>query len=292
MASTPSQMNNNENLTPQLKTWPGLVMVNSKQEGKRLTGDKAGWLAPASVGPPWTVTMKAAVAIIRPSHKESLRWGFHGSKRRQPFRGARPSHSWLRSQDGEGGQVRVNFQHMLTKGEYTIGNKTIPHRAELGQAPRVRRKREHVGHKTEHNMLSSRAVYGATQEYTSVLPPSRTRDRGRQNGAQNHLTTQMFPFNFAVAVAKGQPPQPNLKMGSSDHKHKSSSSRHQHDGTKHDKDVHIGHSKPKDKKKGSSSDNVRWICSYCNAGNLSYNYDASCPFCFTARGSGVSTYTP
>ncbi|KAK8023980.1 hypothetical protein PG993_012046 [Apiospora rasikravindrae] len=79
-----------------------------------------------------------------------------------------------------------------------------------------------------------------------------------------------------------------------DHKHKSSSSsssRHQHDGTKHSKDVHIGTSKSKDKK-SSSSDNVRWICPYCNAGNLSYNYDASCPFCFTARGPGVSIYNP
>ncbi|KAK7946486.1 uncharacterized protein PG986_010807 [Apiospora aurea] len=106
----------------------------------------------------------------------------------------------------------------------------------------------------------------------------------------------LFPKHATSRATPGiiwdrQPPQPNLKMGS-DKKHKSSSSRHQHDGTKHDTNVHIGHSKPKDKKKSSSSDNVRWICSYCNAGNLSYNYDASCPFCFTARGSGVSTYTP
>ncbi|KAK8067853.1 hypothetical protein PG996_006965 [Apiospora saccharicola] len=76
-----------------------------------------------------------------------------------------------------------------------------------------------------------------------------------------------------------------------DHKHKSSSSR-RHDGTKHDGDVHIGHSSSSKKEKKSSSKNLRWNCSQCGDGNNSLKFDAACPFCQSYRGPYDEVFDP
>ncbi|KAK8000858.1 hypothetical protein PG991_013080 [Apiospora marii] len=73
-----------------------------------------------------------------------------------------------------------------------------------------------------------------------------------------------------------------------DHKHNSRGSK-RHDGTKHTKDVQIGHSSSK-KKSSMSSSHVHWICSQCGAGNNSLILDIQCPFCNWVRDAMAVTY--
>ncbi|KAK8029914.1 hypothetical protein PG993_011205 [Apiospora rasikravindrae] len=75
-----------------------------------------------------------------------------------------------------------------------------------------------------------------------------------------------------------------------DQKHKSSSRRIDHDGTKHTKDVHIGHSRSKDKLKSSQNQNIRWNCSQCGWANNSVIIDTQCPNCDWIRGPSDVTW--
>ncbi|KAK6856998.1 hypothetical protein PG995_007185 [Apiospora arundinis] len=80
-------------------------------------------------------------------------------------------------------------------------------------------------------------------------------------------------------------------MSREQNSNRSSGSSRRHHASRNTEDVHIGQSQSRKKAAPQSNENVRWICGNCKAGNLSYTYDTSCPFCNQPRGHGATSYT-